>query len=118
MKDHPDSPVKYSEIQTDATQRHFVVRDGKRFRVKTRMVEVKPRTFQRWTDTVGEPIAEVVPVIGQSYYIAAPADLRKGKLYVGSTAILEYLIGDGDCFVRKPGAALPFRVAVDRLRNY
>ncbi|RYD19918.1 MAG: hypothetical protein EOP88_17165 [Verrucomicrobiaceae bacterium] len=57
IKDHPDSPVKTSELQLDFTRRAFVVRNGAAFRVRSKMMETKPRKFVRWmelTECIGK----------------------------------------------------------------
>lgn len=55
MKDHPDSPIKSSEVKLDETARAYVVRDGVKFRIKTRVVEVSPRKFARITE-ISHPV--------------------------------------------------------------
>lgn len=50
MQYHPKSPVKKSEVRIDITRRSYVVRGAAAYRIKSSVVEIKPRKFQVWVD--------------------------------------------------------------------
>lgn len=50
LKHHPDSPIQASDLKIDSTRRHYVVEGTSAFRVKSKVIQVKPRVFRIWCE--------------------------------------------------------------------